>query len=51
MKAFLGIALMAVSMHAADSIHDFTVNSIDGKPAPLAQYKGKVALIVNVASY
>jgi len=29
---------------------DFTLNSIDGKPAPLADYKGKVVLIVNVAS-
>jgi len=29
---------------------EFTLNSIDGKPAPLAQYKGKVLLLVNVAS-
>ncbi|MGA3257508.1 MAG: glutathione peroxidase [Bryobacteraceae bacterium] len=35
---------------AASSIHEFTLNSIDGQPAPLAQFKGKVALIVNVAS-
>ncbi len=26
------------------------MNSIDGKPVPLANYKGKVALVVNVAS-
>jgi glutathione peroxidase len=26
------------------------LNSIDGQPVPLAQFKGKVALIVNVAS-
>ncbi len=32
------------------SVHDYTLPSIEGKPAPLAQYKGKVALIVNVAS-
>lgn len=32
------------------SVHDYTLPSIDGKPAPLAQFKGKVALIVNVAS-
>lgn len=37
-------------MLAADSIHDFTVTSIDGKPASLAAYKGKVVLVVNVAS-
>ena len=29
---------------------EFTLNSIDGKPAPLSEYKGKVVLIVNVAS-
>ncbi len=31
-------------------MHEFTLNSIDGKPAPLAAYQGKVVLIVNVAS-
>lgn len=35
---------------AASSIHEFTLKSIDGKPAPLADYKGKVVLVVNVAS-
>ncbi len=29
---------------------DFTLNSIDGQAAPLSQYKGKVVMIVNVAS-
>jgi glutathione peroxidase len=32
------------------SIHDFTVRGIDGKPVSLAQYKGKVLLVVNTAS-
>jgi glutathione peroxidase len=31
-------------------VHEFTLNSIDGKPGPLAAYQGKVVLIVNVAS-
>ncbi len=31
-------------------MHEFTLNSIDGRPAPLAAYQGKVILIVNVAS-
>ena len=31
-------------------MHDFTLNSIEGKPAPLSAYQGKVVLIVNVAS-
>jgi len=43
-------ALFASAMLAADSIYDFTMNSIDGKPTPLADYKGKIVLLVNVAS-
>lgn len=35
---------------AASTIHDFTLNSIDGQPTSLAQFKGKVVLLVNVAS-
>jgi len=31
-------------------VYEFTMNSIDGQPAPLAAYKGKVLLLVNVAS-
>jgi glutathione peroxidase len=38
------------SLRAASGIYTFTLNSIDGKPAPLADYKGKVVLVVNVAS-
>lgn len=37
-------------MLAANSAHDFTLNSIDGKPTPLSSFKGKPVLIVNVAS-
>jgi glutathione peroxidase len=32
------------------TLHDFTIKNIDGLPTSLAQYKGKVCLIVNVAS-
>jgi glutathione peroxidase len=32
------------------SVYDFEAVSIDGKPAPLAEQKGKVLLIVNTAS-
>jgi glutathione peroxidase len=35
---------------AASSVHDFTLTSIDGKAVPLSSYKGKVVLLVNVAS-
>jgi glutathione peroxidase len=41
---------MAASLFGASSVLDFTLNSLDGKPAPLANYRGKVVLIVNVAS-
>ncbi len=32
------------------SIYDFSAETLDGKPAPLAAYKGKVVLVVNTAS-
>lgn len=35
---------------APKSMHDFTVKNIDGKDVNLADYKGKVCLVVNVAS-
>jgi len=41
---------MAASLFGASNALEFTLNSIDGNPAPLAQYKGKVVMIVNVAS-
>ena len=41
----------AVALIAGEkSIFDFTLNTIDGQPAPLATYKGKVVMLVNVAS-
>jgi glutathione peroxidase len=41
---------MATALFAGSGVYRFTLNSIDGKPAPLADYKGKVVLLVNVAS-
>jgi len=32
------------------SIFDFTAETLDGKPAPLSEWRGKVMLIVNTAS-
>jgi glutathione peroxidase len=49
-KLFLTGVLMSASLFGASNVLEFTLNSIDGKPAPLAQYKGKVLLLVNVAS-
>jgi glutathione peroxidase len=34
----------------AKGIYAFTMNDINGKPVPLSKYKGKVVMIVNVAS-
>ena len=49
---FMGlvILMMSSSLFAAASIYDFTLPSIDGKPMPLADFKGKAILVVNVAS-
>ncbi|CAN6458891.1 unnamed protein product [Victoria cruziana] len=44
-----GVACSAASL-SGKSIHDFTVKDIDGKDISLSKFKGKVLLIVNVAS-
>ena len=41
--------LLAANMSAA-SVYDYTLNSIDGTPTPLSSFKGKVVMLVNVAS-
>jgi glutathione peroxidase len=41
---------MSAALFGASSVYEFSMNSIDGKPLPLASFKGKVMLIVNVAS-
>lgn len=52
MKRFLVLmALLGMSAMAAEkSVYDFTLNSIDGRATPLSNFKGKVMLLVNVAS-
>jgi glutathione peroxidase len=50
-KFFVLIALLGMSAMAADrTVYDFTLNSIDGQATPLSTFKGKVLLLVNVAS-
>jgi glutathione peroxidase len=44
------LLIMATTLFAGSGVYSFTLNSIDGKPAPLGDYKGKVVLLVNVAS-
>jgi glutathione peroxidase len=63
--AFVAVALLAVAALALSSptaaqqppaggsvtsFYDLQTTSLDGKPGNLAQYKGKVSLVVNVAS-
>ncbi len=42
--------MTAPTSSLAENLHDFTLTGIDGKPMPLAQYKGGVVLVVNTAS-
>lgn len=41
---------MSASLFGASNVYEFTMNNIDGQPLPMASFKGKVMLIVNVAS-
>ena len=53
MLRFLVVLLFLFSTAlAADKkgVYDFTLDSIDGKPVSLSSYKGKVLMLVNVAS-
>ena len=48
---FAVIVLLGMTLMAAEkTVHDFTLNSIDGQTTPLSTFKGKVVLLVNVAS-
>jgi len=53
-RLLLGFLLASVSfaapVFAGASVYDYTLPSIDGEPTELASYKGKVLLLVNVAS-
>jgi len=44
------LILMVTPAFADSSIYDFTLPSIDGQSMPLSNFKGKVVLLVNVAS-
>ena len=41
---------MSSAAFAASSVHEFTMDALNGTPTPLANFKGKVLLVVNVAS-
>jgi glutathione peroxidase len=44
------ILSFAATLFAGESVYNFTLASIDGEPTSLSNYKGKVILLVNVAS-
>jgi glutathione peroxidase len=49
--AIFGVLLFASALTgAAKNVFDYTLTTIDGQPAPLSAYKGKVVMLVNVAS-
>ena len=50
MKTLITALLMTSASFSASSIHEFTMNNIDGQATPLASMKGKAVLVVNVAS-
>jgi glutathione peroxidase len=50
-KALFFLLVSVLMASAADkSVYDYTLNSIEGQPAPFTAYKGKVLMVVNVAS-
>ena len=53
--AAAALVLLATNLRAEEkkdkSVYDFAVKDIDGKDVDLSQYKGKVSLVVNVASF
>ena len=46
----LALTSMNLPADPVQSLYDLKVNSLDGKPVDLGQYKGHVVLVVNVAS-
>ena len=50
-RTAVGLLVAGAGLFGSSSIYDFSLNSIDGAAAPLAAYRGKVLLVVNVASY
>jgi glutathione peroxidase len=50
MKSIFLAVLILFSAPVSKTIYDFKMKDIDGKDVSLAEYKGKVVMIVNVAS-
>ena len=50
MKSIFLAVLILITAPMSKTIYDFKMKNIDGKEVSLADYKGKVVMIVNVAS-
>lgn len=50
MKPLIGVLCLMSTAFGASSVYEFTLNALNGTPTPLAGFKGKVMLVVNVAS-
>src|SRR3984885_1333196 len=49
-RLLVALGVTAAMAWGASSVHEFTMKALDGKQVPLASFKGKVMLVVNVAS-
>lgn len=49
-RARVGGKVQMAQCTGSGSLWDFSTRTLDGQPAPLSAYRGKVALVVNVAS-
>jgi len=47
---FATLLFLSATAFAASNVYDFTMPALNGAPTPLAGFKGKVVLVVNVAS-
>lgn len=50
LKRFLGRESPLISFYPG-GVYNFTLNDIDGNPVPLSQFRGKVLMLVNTASF
>lgn len=50
LAALLTLALLGAATATAGSVHNIPIKTLDGKDSSLAPHKGKVILVVNVAS-
>ncbi len=50
LSLILSIFILNITSMAQQSVHDFTINTIDGEKLELSSLKGKKLLIVNTAS-